>query len=186
MIIESFRYNTITDEKHRQLKSLMQTAWSNHGETSIHPKEMDAMCFCGIIDGVIIGYVGIVSWTIFIEKESYRMCGLSCVCTHPAYQRCGIGQRLVVEATQWIATAGIFDIGLFTCSATLSRFYEQGGDWQHDSCLVLKESARDGAYASDQLKLQVLKFLISDKAKQNPSYFTEREIVLNFPHGQFI
>lgn len=109
MRIETFRYNAIPEEKHLQLKALLETAWSNQEASDVHPKKMDAKCFCAIIDEEIVGYVGLIRWTIFVEHESYGMCGLSQVCTHPAHQRYGIGRRPVNEVTQWVATAGIFD-----------------------------------------------------------------------------
>lgn len=35
----------------------------------------------------IIGYAGVVSWPINVKDESFKMCGLSCVCTHPEYRK---------------------------------------------------------------------------------------------------
>ena len=144
------------------------------------------MSFCAIEKNEFIGYLGVVSWNIIVKNKTFKMCGLSCVCTHPEYREQGIGSMLVRKATEWIMQDGRFDIGLFTCSQKHSPFYEHVGWWQKCSNLVLKESDREGAYVSDSLQLNVFKLLISAKAKLYANYFENSIVTLNFPKGKFI
>lgn len=51
---------------------------------------------------------------------------------------------------------------------------------------ILRESNREGAYASDTLHLHVFGWLISRQAKQHADYFERGTITLDFPQRQFI
>ena len=51
---------------------------------------MNVISFCAMEGSEIIGYAGVVSWPINVKDESFKMCGLSCVCTHPEYRKRGI------------------------------------------------------------------------------------------------
>ena len=170
MDIKSFQYNNITEIDKQLLKSLLYLIWE---DINIEKNEF-------------IGYLGVVSWNIIVKNKTFKMCGLSCVCTHPEYREQGIGSMLVRKATEWIMQDGRFDIGLFTCSQRNTPFYEHIGWWQKCSNLVLKESDREGAYVSDSLQLNVFKLLISAKAKLYANYFENSIVTLNFPKGKFI
>lgn len=186
MDIKNFRYKHITEIDKQSLESLFCITWGNMSGKDIHPQEMNVMSFCAVENKKIIGYLGVVSWNINVRNKTFKMCGLSCVCTHPKYRRRGIGTILVKEATEWIMQCKIFDIGLFTCSQKNTPFYENIGLWQKCPDLVLKESDREDAYKSDLLRLNVFKLLISPKAKRCAGYFENSVITLNFPEGKFI
>lgn len=147
---------------------------------------MDAMSFCAAENDEIIGYTGVVSWNTNIKNTAFKICGLSCVCTHPEHRSRGIGTALVRKATEWIMLCGSFDIGLFTCSHKNTPFYENIHPWKKSPDLTLKESDREGAYASNILHLDVFKLIISAKAGQHTDYFENTTINLNFPKGKFI
>ena len=186
MDIKSFQYNNITEIDKQLLKSLLYLIWEDINIEDIHPQEMNVMSFCAIEKNEFIGYLGVVSWNIIVKNKTFKMCGLSCVCTHPEYREQGIGSMLVRKATEWLIQEGRFDIGLFTCSQRNTPFYEHIGWWQKCSNLVLKESDREGAYVSDSLQLNVFKLLISAKAKLYANYFENSIVTLNFPKGKFI
>lgn len=186
MYITSFLYNNITKTNAQRLQDLLAIVWGYSERENIHPHELNAMSFCASDNDRLIGYTGVISWNIQTGGQTFRMGALSCVCTHPSYRKMGIGSRLVREATLWMQDCCFFDVGLFTCSPEHSHFYKRIGVWQACSDLVLKESEREGAYASDLLGLQVFKWLISEKACQYAFCFEHARITLNLPKKQFI
>lgn len=186
MNIKFFQYNFISDTDQCLLADLLRCVWKDIDTKEIHPQEMDAVSFCTATDDMFVGYTGVIKWTICINGILFKMCGLSCVCTHPSYRKCGIGSALVKKATEWIVQNGDFDIGLFTCSQETACFYEKVGFWQKCHNLILKESNRDGAYKSDIMGLNVFKLLVSHKAQLYADYFENGIITLNFPKGKFI
>lgn len=183
MNIKSFQYNHITETDKHSLENLFYLVW---GENINHPQEMNVTSFCATEKHEIIGYVGVVSWDIEVKGTIFKMCGLSCVCTHPAHRRQGIGTTLVRKTTEWIMQYGKFDIGLFSCSQKNTSFYEHIGLWKRCPNLTLKESDREGAYISDLLQLNVFKLLISTKAHLHANYFENSIITLNFLKGKFL
>lgn len=186
MNLKSFKYNHISDTDRRLLDDLLRSVWEDMDTKGIHPQEMDAISFCAISDNIFIGYVGVIKWTIRIGDKTFSMCGLSCVCTHPAHRKHGVASGLVRKATEWILQNGMFDIGLFTCSQENTPFYEKVGLWKKSPGLILEESDQKGAYRSDIMGLNVFKLLVSHEAKQYADYFENGTITLNFPKGKFI
>lgn len=186
MTIKSFPYNDITEQDRQSLKQLFYLVWDDKDTKDIHPAEMNVISFCTMEGSEIISYAGVVSWPINVKDESFKMCGLSCVFTHPEYRKRGIGNFLVKKVTEWIIQCDRFDIGLFTCSQENTSFYEHIGLWDKCPHLVLKESNREGAYVSRQLQLNVFRLLISTKAKRYAELFENTTITLDFPEKKFI
>ena len=93
MDIKSFQYNNITEIDKQLLKSLLYLIWEDINIEDIHPQEMNVMSFCAIEKNEFIGYLGVVSWNIIVKNKTFKMCGLSCVCTHPEYREQGIGSK---------------------------------------------------------------------------------------------
>lgn len=186
MEVRRFCYDCIGVTDRLSLSALFGLVWGDGSIDGIHSKDMNTVSFCIVDDNEIIAYLGVVSWTIAVRGETFAMCGLSAVCTHPDYRRRGIGTLLVKEATRWIGECGQFDIGLFTCSRHNTHFYENVGIWQRCPELVLREGDRNGAYRSDVLQLDVFKLLISEKAQFYSDFFEHSTITLNFPEGRFI
>ena len=106
MDIKSFQYNNITEIDKQLLKSLLYLIWEDINIEDIHPQEMNVMSFCAIEKNEFIGYLGVVSWNIIVKNKTFKMCGLSCVCTLPEYREQGIGSMLVRKATEWIMLDG--------------------------------------------------------------------------------
>lgn len=186
MYIKVFRYNEASETDRRLLGDLLRCVWEDTDSREIHPKEMDAMSFCAVSVHQIIGYVGVIRWDIQVEDKIFKMCGLSCVCTHPLFRKKGIAAALVKRATDWIVNNPALDLGLFTCSLENVPFYENIGLWQRSHGLVLQESEREGALRSDLLHLDVFKLLISTKAKACLHCFENTTVNLNFPEGKFV
>lgn len=186
MEIISFRYNDITETNAQRLKELLDIVWGNNEREVIHPQEFNVMSFCASDGTKWIGYAGVITWNIQTGGQAFKMGALSSVCTHPSCRRMGIGSRIVREATVWMQNSHFFDVGLFTCSLENIPFYNSIGLWQSCPNLVLKESNRKGAYASDECGLHVFKRLISEKACLYASCFDNTIITLNLPEGHFI
>lgn len=186
MEIKEFRYNNISEADRSLLINLISCVWKNEGGREIHLEEMNAMSFCALENNRFIGYAGVIEWNINVQDEIFRMCGLSCVCTHPLYRKRGLATNLVRRATDWIKQSNVLDIGLFTCSHEHVSLYKQVGFWEIAPNLIIKESDREGAYQSDIQDLDVFKLIISRKAKICADYFENTTINLNFPSGQFI
>ncbi len=187
MVIKAVYYNAMSRADKLLLNNLLSEVWGGGEEMEdVHPREMNAMSFCAVAEDIFVGYAGVVSWDIRVHGETFRMCGLSCVCTHPRYRQKGIGKALVQQATGWMMQNPAFDIGLFTCCPLHTTFYEKVGMWEKASNLVLKESNRIGAHSSDLLGLDVFKLLLSEKAKLHAAYFDNSILLLNFPEGKFI
>jgi ribosomal protein S18 acetylase RimI-like enzyme len=186
MHIKVFKYNHISETDKRLLYDLICRVWEDTTNLDIHHKDMNATSFCAVEENRFIGYAGVVSWDIRIHGRPFRMCGLSCVCTHPEHRSSGIGSALVKQATEYILRNGTFDVGLFTCSQENTSFYEHIGLWEKAKNLVLMESHRANAYRSDFMHLNVFRLLLSPKAKQYAEYFDNSIINLNFPQGRFI
>lgn len=186
MNIKIIPTNNITEIEKEAIQVLIYSIWNKQNTTDIHPKEMNATSFYITDKNKIIAYLGVLSWNIRIKTETFKMGGLSCVCTHPQYRKQGIGTELVRNATKWIIQKGKFDVGLFTCSQENTPFYEHIGLWERCHNLIIKESDRAGAYISNQMGVNVFRLLISEKAKQHTGYFENSIINLKFPHGEFI
>ncbi len=182
----SFRYNEAPEINKNHIKSLINKVWNAGYNDEVHRKEYDAMSFCTYVGGQIAGYAGIISIDVTIKNNIYKLGALSCVCTHPGYQRQGIGSKTVQTATEWIICKSGLDAGMFTCYPQHAQFYEKSGIWTKDKSLILKGSPREDAISSSHLQLTVMKALFSEKAKSNASDFTKTTIVLNLPDGQFI
>jgi GNAT superfamily N-acetyltransferase len=186
MDIKIFEYNNASEVELCLLNDLIRRVWAGEGMEAIHPRVMNATSFCAIENSRFVGYVGVVDWDICVQTVTFKMCGLSCVCTHPEYRKQGIGLSLVRNATEWIVGSHKFDVGLFTCSHGLVPFYEKVGLWKRSPGLVLKENERELAFRSDMMELNVFKLLLSNKAKLHANVFEQGMIVLNFPDGKFI
>lgn len=182
----SFRYNEAPEIHKQHIKSLIYKVWNIEDNDEIHRNEYDAMSFCSYLDRQIAGYAGIISISVTIKDNTYKLGALSCVCTHPEYQRQGIGSKTIQNATEWIINKSGLDAGLFTCYPQHAAFYEKSGIWTRDNSLILKGSSREGALSSYHLQLVVMKALFSEKAKSNACDFTKATIALNLPVGQFI
>ena len=113
MNLKSFKYNHISDTDRRLLADLLRSVWKDMDTKEIHPQEMDAVSFCAVSDNIFIGYVGVIKWTIRIGDKTFSMCGLSCVCTHPAHRKHGVASGLVRKATEWILQNGMFCSDVF-------------------------------------------------------------------------
>lgn len=182
----SFRYNEAPEINKKHIKSLIYKVWNTGDNDEVHRKEYDAMSFCTYAGRQIAGYAGIIFLDIVIKDNIYKLGALSCVCTHPEYQRQGIGSKTIQTAAEWIINKSDLDAGIFTCYPHHASFYEKSGMWTRDNSLVLKGSPREDAISSYHLQLTVMKALFSEKAKSNVCDFTKNTIVLNLPDGQFI
>lgn len=150
-----------------------------------HAPELDALSFYLAEGDRVISYAGVVHIPIQHADQGFLVAGLSCVATDPAYQRRGLGARVVAAATQAILDSTA-DLGLFTCDPPLVPFYTRAGGWSPASDVVLIGSRYPGALTSLLLQKAVLLRLVSERARRAAPHFARATIDLGLPLGHFI
>ncbi len=63
-------------------------------------------------------------------SETYRVYGLSGVCTYPAFRKKGYGQQVVTAATDYIKAQADADLAILWTGKDLEGFYNQTG-WKY-------------------------------------------------------
>lgn len=149
----------------------------------LHDPSFDVLSFYVSGDGRVIAYAGVAMKRIKHAGETLDIAGLSCVMTDPAYQRQGLGSKVVAAATRCIERSNL-DFGVFTCDPPLARFYQRAGAWSVAPDVVLAGSRDETALRSDRLDKVVLLRLFSERA--TASAFAHSTIDLELPVGQFL
>ena len=123
--------------------------------------------FIAIERGLLISHADVSERTITHAGETYRMCGVGEVMTHPAFRREGHGQRVVAAATEYIHSRDA-DIAMLFTDPQLEPFYASSGGW-------IALSNHDVTYGDPvQPKLSdefVMMLFLSDKAKAHRADF---------------
>lgn len=81
----------------------------------------------GVLDGSLIGRVGILEREISIGKELLQVGGICGVVTAPEYRARGIASALLNESLAFIKNRLSLPFGLLTCRLKLEVFYERLG-----------------------------------------------------------
>jgi GNAT superfamily N-acetyltransferase len=150
-----------------------------------HDPALDALSFYLRLDERVVSYAAVVHVPIVHASEPYLVAGLSCVATDPAYQRRGLGSRVVAAATRAILDSTA-DIGLFTCDPPLVAFYARAGDWRPAPGIILLGNRLPGALSSTTLGKAVLMRLVSARAQAAAASLETATISLDLPSGQFL
>ncbi|MCA9985981.1 MAG: GNAT family N-acetyltransferase [Anaerolineales bacterium] len=154
-------------------------------DLELHDPALDARSFYVSAGEQVISYAAVVRKAISHGGQTFQLAGLSCVATDPAWQRQGLGSRVVSAATAYIETSGV-DLGLFTCDPPLAAFYWQAGAWPVRADLVLVGSQHPAALSSRLLDKVVLLRLFSARAQAAAAAFSQTTINLDLPLGQFL
>lgn len=188
--IESLPYNMAPIALRKDIAQLLNTVWPEpcgQGEIPVtHREELFAQSFYCYFGNLLVGYAAVVYKRIFHCGHDFMIAGLSCVATHPDYRGCGIGQKVVSAATQYMERDDRIDFGIFTCHPDLVSFYQKAGDWDICHDVVLIGSHDPEAISSKSLNVAVLLRLFSAKAKCNEALFYSEPISLDFPKGEFL
>lgn len=150
-----------------------------------HDPALDALSFCLMIDNRVVSYAAVVHKQIQHGFETFWIAGLSCVATDPAYQRRGLGSRIVGVATRYIERSTT-DIGIFTRDPALAGFYARAGAWPVAPDVIVIGSRHEGALSSISLQKVVLMRLFSAKARAAAAQLRQTTINLDLPVGQFL
>jgi GNAT superfamily N-acetyltransferase len=81
----------------------------------------------GILDGNLIGRVGILERTISVGQELLRVGGICGVVTVPEYRGRGVAGALVGESVAFVKDKLSLPFALLTCKPRLEAFYERLG-----------------------------------------------------------
>lgn len=81
----------------------------------------------GMLDGNLVGRVGILERTISVGQELLRVGGICGVVTAPGYRDRGIASALLGESVAFVKNSLRLPFALLTCRSKLEVFYERSG-----------------------------------------------------------
>ena len=81
----------------------------------------------GILDGSLVGRVGILGRTISVGQELLRVGGICGVVTVPEYRGRGVASALLDESVAFIKKRLSLPFALLTCNLRLEAFYQRLG-----------------------------------------------------------
>lgn len=81
----------------------------------------------GIVDGSLVGRVGILKRTISVGEELLRVGGICGVVTAPEFRGRGIASALLGESVAFVKNSLRLPFALLTCRSELEAFYEKSG-----------------------------------------------------------
>ena len=117
--------------------------------------------------GLLISHADVSQRTITHLGETYRLCGVGEVMTHPAFRHEGHGQRVVVAATDYIFSRDA-DIAMLFTAPELGSFYASSGGWIALSNHDITFGDPSQPKLSDEF---VMMLFLSDKAKAHHADF---------------
>ncbi|MBI1257565.1 MAG: GNAT family N-acetyltransferase [Chloroflexi bacterium] len=116
--------------------------------------------------GLLISHADVSERTITHLGETYRMCGVGEVMTHPAFRHEGHGQRVVAAATEYIFSRDA-DIAMLFTGTELEPFYA-GNGWVALSNHAITFGDPVQPKARDEF---VMMLFLSDKGKTRRADF---------------
>jgi GNAT superfamily N-acetyltransferase len=81
----------------------------------------------GVLDGSLVGRVGILERTISVGQELLRVGGICGVVTTPEYRGRGIASALLDESVTFVKNSLRLPFALLTCRLKLEAFYKRLG-----------------------------------------------------------
>lgn len=167
----------------RAILDLEATAWDRTpGETFPSAPETHAAFFVLLEGERAVCHVGIRRARLLHRGQSYAVCGLSEVVTHPLRRRQGLATALCLRAAEWIRAQGV-DLSLFTCASERAALYGRAG-WEPIPGACLVGGTREAPFRSGDLGLVTLGMFLSPRAREHAADFAHADIVLELGRGQ--
>ncbi|MGL6107918.1 GNAT family N-acetyltransferase [Romboutsia sp.] len=172
-------YYDIDDFLKRSIINLQNKEWNNcyWGDTPFIKN-----CVCCFEGDKLVSYLSIVKKSIIYKKEEYVVAGLSEVITDIDYRCKGIGANTIKVAFDYIKKDNC-DFSTFTCSKGLSNFYTKAG-WKTADNLSIIGGTFSKPMNSNEMNLQTMIALFSDKAKTHSKDFENGELFLDIGEGK--
>lgn len=168
----------------KEFAELIKTVWPESLDNDdIHHPDLLPVSFFLRVAGLVISYCAVLSKEISHADNTYKIAGLSYVCTHPNHRKQGYGLQTVKIATQFIENSHI-DIGLFTCDYELVSFYKNFG-WSVANRVSVVSGKYPGSLSSFDLGKEVLIRFFSKKSIIDKKHFSNTVIYLDLPLGNF-
>lgn len=182
--VDTIAYQQAPVKIKKQINELLQVIWPSANSSEAHKKDLVVQSFYIMIDNKIVSYAAVIQLVVILGRQTYQIGGLSCVATLPSFQRQGLSSKVVISATKWMEDN--LDFGVFTCAFNLVNFYNQNGNWEPMSNVVLVANHDKDALSSRNLNVIVMMRLFSKKALYYSDEITNSMIYLGFSKGQFI
>ncbi|QND85199.1 Uncharacterized protein ChrSV_2973 [Chromobacterium vaccinii] len=173
----------------REINAMLHLAYRCDGEVSpdeaLHRPELEAQAFYLKDNGRLVAYASVFGKAITQQGRVFSLGSLGCVATHPELRGRGLGERVVVAASDWLRTCGRYDIAAFSCDAGLLPFYRWAAGWEAAD-VVLVANENENALRSDTLGKVVMLELLSGRARTAEPLFRGATINLDLPPGEFV
>lgn len=167
----------------RAILDLEATAWDRvPGETFPSAPETHAASFVLLEGKAAVCHVGIRQASLFHSGQSYAVCGLSEVVTHPLRRGQGLATALCLRAADWIRAQGA-DLSLFTCAPERIALYGRAG-WKPIPGACLVGGTREEPFRSRDLGLVTLGMFLSPRARKHAAEFEHEDIILELGRNQ--
>jgi GNAT superfamily N-acetyltransferase len=123
LTIEIKPENDLLPERKVALDKMFQSEFGRHTLIYAYPRWHTM----GILEGSLVGRVGILERSISVEEELLRVGGICGVVTVPEYRGRGIASALLGESVAFIKNRLSLPFALLTCRLKLEDFYEKLG-----------------------------------------------------------
>jgi aminoglycoside 2'-N-acetyltransferase I len=162
-----------------QVVALQEQAWPSDvppGPEPWHDPALHPVSMLLIDEGGVVAALDILSKELVHAGARYAASGISAAVTDTAHRGRGFGRHLVEAARMRMASDGA-DLGIFTCDASLRRFYE-GAGWRYLPGTVILGGTPEDPFPSDRFEKVTLAGFFSERAQAAAEAFVGSRVAL--------
>jgi len=123
LIIEIKPENDLPPERKAALDRMFESEFGHHSLVY----DLPSWHTMGVLDGNLVGRVGILKRTILVGKELLQVGGICGVVTAPELRGRGIASALLDESVAFVKNSLSLPFALLTCRSKLEAFYQRLG-----------------------------------------------------------